>query len=474
MPIGFAGPLLRSSGMDEYRPLGALGQPAYLSHRKLVAALTPRLGPAAAHYLARPEIDETNRQVHWHAEIDGPVRRWADLPDEEQARFAPKVVEIRDGLLRFVDELEAREGVTRAESGFAHLVRQAVRSPGAETLYLVGDTPVLTLWGFEGGSSAFDTLTFNPVGVRAPALAPVAPVAAAAVTATRPWWHWLLLALLALLLLGLLFWALRGCEMVGDGRVVPERMPERVEERPPVEGVPDPALPRGATGPDAILVPRGDGTVEGVIAVPEGTLPDAGAVPGAEATPPEPPAAEPPAAEPPASEPPASDPPAPEQTPSEPPAPEQTPPEPPASEPPPAEPPPAEPAPQDQPLNLPPPDSPAAGPGSVGFLQGEWKSDGGLVDQSSGRPLDQRYRFDDQGQGQAVIRRADGSECQAAATATRTADGGLRIAEQGPLSCPDGSSYAPSVTECRPDTDGRTTCVGVNPDGSTYNVGISR
>ncbi|MBU2092074.1 MAG: hypothetical protein KKB63_16065, partial [Alphaproteobacteria bacterium] len=238
MPIGFAGPLLRSSGMDEYRPLGALGQPAYLSHRKLVAALTPRLGPAAAQYLARPEIDEANRQVHWHAEIDGPVRRWADLPEEEQARFAPRVVEIRDGLLRFVDELEAREGVTRAESGFAHLVRQAVRSPGAETLYLVGDTPVLTLWGFEGGSTSFDTLTFNPVGVRAPAMAPVAPVAAAAVTASRPWWHWLLLALLALLLLGLLFWLLRGCEMVGDGRVVPER----VEERPQV------ALPPGTTG----------------------------------------------------------------------------------------------------------------------------------------------------------------------------------------------------------------------------------
>lgn len=458
MPIGFAGPLLRSSGMDEYRPLGALGQPAYLSHRKLVAALTPRLGSAAAHYLARPEIDEANRQVHWHAEIDGPVRRWADLPEAEQARLAPKVVEIRDGLLRFVDELEAREGVTRAESGFAHLVRQAVRSPGAETLYLVGDTPVLTLWGFEGGSAPFDTLSFNPVGVRAPAMAPAAAPVAAVAAVGRPWWHWLLLALLALLLLGLLFWLLRGCEMVGDGRPAEER---------PVDTAPDPTLPPGSTGPDAILLPRGDGTVEGVIAVPEGTGPDAGpapgAVPGVEATPPEPPAAEPPAAEPPASEPPA-----PEQTP-----PEQTPPEPPASEPPPSEPPPPEP-PQDQPLDLPPPDSPAAGQGSVGFLQGEWKSDGGLVDQSSGRPLDQRYRFDDQGQGQAVIRRGDGSECQAPATASRTADGGLRIAEQGPLSCPDGSSYAPSVTECRPGADGRTSCVGVNPDGSTYNVGISR
>ena len=41
----------------------------------------------AASYLARPEIDQSGRRINWHAVVDGPVRRWVDLPPAEQAVF---------------------------------------------------------------------------------------------------------------------------------------------------------------------------------------------------------------------------------------------------------------------------------------------------------------------------------------------------------------------------------------------------
>ena len=76
--------------------------------------------------------------------------------------------------------------------------------------------------------------------------------------------------------------------------------------------------------------------------------------------------------------------------------------------------------------------------------------------------------------GEVVIRRQDGTQCRGPAKALRTDGGGVRIEESGPLACDDGSSFTPSVTECQPDTQGRAVCRGLNPDGSEYNVEITR
>lgn len=529
--MNLSGPLLRTSAHNEYRPLGVMGQPVYMNHRKIVAAVQSRLGADFTDYLARPEIDEASRRIHWHASVDGPVRRWDELSTEEQADATPKITGMRDGFLRFVEELEAREGDNRSEQGFAHLVRQALRSPGSETLYMVGDRPVLTLWGFEGDGAPFDTLTFAPVGGISPVTQPAETVTVATV-ATRPWWRWLLWLLLLLLLLALLGWALRYCgQLPEDMPFIDDRRTEEIRpaepEQPaePVEPV-KPVEPRYYRGPNGeVLVPGPDGTL---VPVPDGTVlppdigdlppadqyqPDDGALPGQDPAQPDVPA---PDGEPAPDEQPA--PPVPEDLPAE----ADTPPEPPVPEQPqeqgqpepeqpeqprqdqtqPEQPQPdqAEPEqpqpetqqpdqpqqdpsqdqPQDQPgdngqpLDVPPPGSPNAGNGGVGFMQGSWKSDGGLVDEKTGRPLDQRYNFDDQGEGEVIIRQGDGTECRGSASATRTPDGGLRITENGPVACGDGSVYTPSVTDCKPSANGRTICTGTNPDGSRYEVEVTR
>tara|TARA_R110002110_G_scaffold223626_2_gene437507 strand:- start:3036 stop:4589 length:1554 start_codon:yes stop_codon:yes gene_type:complete len=514
-----AGPLLLSSAFNEFRPLGVMGQPVHLNHGKIVAAIRARLGDDFTHYLARPEIDDSNRKIHWHAPVEGEVRRWSDLSGAEREATTPRVTEMRDGFLSFVNDLEGRDSGNRSDQGFAHLLRQSLKSPGQETLYLVGDQPVLTLWGFEGDGTPFDTLSFAAVGGALPVVAPVAatagvtvlPPATAAVS--RPWWRWLLWWLLFLLLLALLFWLLRSCGHL------PEDIPF-IDDNKPVEEQPlDPAQPDvrvnpdgTVTGPDgeAVVVPPAGGAT-GDLPPAEGQQPVDPAVtepekPGDMATDPavtEPPKPEGNTTDPdaPLDQPAAPEQPAePETAPEDPPKPDATE-EPPTPETPeeqakpedqtqepsapeqdqpqdkPADPPPADaPSPEEdgKPLEIPPAQSPEAGNGGVGFMHGEWKSDGGLVDETSGKPLDQRYRFDDKGEGEVIIRQGDGTQCRGGAKASRSADGGLRITETGPLACGDGSSYAPSVTECKPSASGKTICTGVNPDGSTYSVEVTK
>ena len=55
-----------------------------------------------------------------------------------------------------------------------------------------------------------------------------------------------------------------------------------------------------------------------------------------------------------------------------------------------------------------------------------------------------------------------------------TANGGVRIQDTGPVVCPDGTTYAPSVTQCERGKTGEATCTGVNKAGSTYHVEIAR
>lgn len=115
--------------------------------------------------------------------------------------------------------------------------------------------------------------------------------------------------------------------------------------------------------------------------------------------------------------------------------------------------------------------SDAATRGKVDFLEGLWRSQRGLVDNNTGEALTQYYRFDINGQGETIIRRADGSECRAPAVGSFQ-DGQLVLEEQGDLTCPDGRIYDRSHIQCVRTASGLTSCDGVNPDGSRYRVGL--
>ena len=449
------GAVLAADKANRYQALGALGQPVFQAHVQLKAAVAQRLGPQHAACFARPDRDPRDETVRWVADIPGPARRWTELDQGEQATLALNMEAMRAEFRGYIAELRAAppnpgpQGTT--PQAFAAMLEQALQIPGPDHLHVVGDQPIFSFWGFhQANAPGIEGLGLRPVPA-APAQAVAAPGATAA--AVAPWWQrlWWLLALLLLLLLLLASW------------LGPWGCADRIEPIGPVPeqpGTPDgKAVEPSPTG----VVPVVPGTTGPGIAVPAG--------PGATAPGPTPPA--PSQAEPPQAEPPKPQMPPEAQKPSEPPKPPESPnpTEPPKRpEPPPGQQPPATPPVPPKPMEIPPD---AAGRGDVGFLDGQWKSRRGLVDQLDGKPLEQFYRFDGQGKGETVVRRSDGVECKAPAEA-RFDGGKLTVEEKGSPTCPDGRSYGGSRTECERTATGVTVCRGVNPDGSGYRVGLDK
>jgi hypothetical protein len=200
MRVMRAGPLLAETRLDQFRPLGALGEPAYLAHARLVAALQGLGSADCARYFARPQPDGRGERLTWHAGMEGEVRPWARLSEEELRSATPRLLAIKQ---RLGDICAAREA-TDATDGFARLLRNACVAPGLEHLFLVDGQPVLTAWGFEAERPRFDTLQFVLPADEPQREAPM-PIAA------RRDWSWLRRLWwlpLAVLLAAAVFWLL--------------------------------------------------------------------------------------------------------------------------------------------------------------------------------------------------------------------------------------------------------------------------
>lgn len=494
------GPVLASDLVDKYQPLGAFGQPVYMSYVQLRATVAQKLGARHANYFAKPDRDPRNKSIHWISEVAGTARRWVDLSPEEQTRYALDLQALRSDFLRYLDELrrqgegpadskpaDGKRGDSKGAAAFASLLEEAMLVPDDSHLHFVGDQPVVSFWGFRNFSGqALDALRLAP---RRPAPAATAAPAQEGVglpfeTPRRSWWRWLPWALGLLLLLLLLLFGLYTC-LPDEDRAV--SFGEQSSEQPRYPG--QEVIQEGGFVDRALRYLGLGSAVEGDVTAPGGEVLTG---PGAEM------AAPPGAEQPPVAEQPAQDGSAPaleeapdqkagDQPSPEPPQPsdqnsakqDQPAPEPPQpnTEPPQERKPPPQPGPEqgqqdanDRSLQIPPD---AAKTGNTGFVGGEWRSDKGLIDQVTKQPLRQAYRFDPKGDGEVVIRRPDGVECRAAAQA-RMQGGQLSINELADPRCPDGRTFSRSKTECMRTPSGQTVCQGRNADGSTYRVGIER
>ncbi|PJK27722.1 SrfA family protein [Minwuia thermotolerans] len=485
------GPTLAEDRLDRYQPLGAFGQPVYQNHLQLQAALRQRLGAKYANFFAIPRMDSQGRTVSWISPVEGEPVRWSDLSEEDQVQRSLDLQVMKSEFDAYASELRAygKEGRDpRGAEAFVAVLDQALKTPDDGHLYFVGDQPVATFWGFrEEDAQPFETLTAAPRLARA-----AAPAAASGEAPERRglgflWW---LVPLLLLLLLALLLWWLwDDLPVVGGGDEAPaiERPLEDETEAPPPaeEGavVEDPdrtVIERDGVivdgEGDAVAVPGEGGEVipgedtavpgEGDAVAPEGAVADDGEG-GSTAEEAETPEEQPAPGEEAATE---------EQPPAEPEAPDaeegEAPPEggepetPPGREP-------AQPEGQTPDAGEPPAIPEGASDGSAGFMQGNWRSDSGLVDSQTRQKLTQEYNFDEEGRGEAVIRRADGVTCRAPAEAT-VRDGNLQVEELENLECSDGSSFKRSQTVCSRGDDGQVQCVGTDADGKTFKVDLNR
>lgn len=449
------GPLLNQDKLASYRPLGAFGRPVYESYLQIRNVLGTRLGSRYANYFARPNMDQGTGTVRWTADVEGPVRHWSEMPPEEQTRRALELETIRAGLEAYIRELRAAPEPAAGQKGespraFASLLEQAVTIPSARHLHFVGDQPVATFWGFQELSG--DGL--NALAMRPPAPAAVPPAATAATPLPGrrfPWWLlWLLLGLLILLALLYAWWRcwlpLPFLSCPAPAVVIEGTLPGQQPGTIPPDGVSTVVVPGGAVSGDGTVVPGGAADSSAPSA-DTATSPADGAKPPGDQNQPTQDEAKPPqdqAKSPDGDKPPPQD--------------QQKPPEKDAQTNPP------------KPLDIPPE---AASKGDVGFMDGQWRSGAGLVDQVDGKPLEQYYRFDKQGKGEVVVKRADGTECRAPAQAKFNGKN-LNVEELADVRCADGRTYGKSTTTCARDAKGNTICRGKNPDGTTYAVPVQK
>jgi hypothetical protein len=218
---------LARGGLAGLEAVTAFNAPVFESHIAITATIRQALGTDAARTFARPVFEGDT--IAWFTDAPGPIRAWADLSPAERDAREPLRRQLGESLDGLTDTLR-RQGANTQQGNLSHLIETARVVPGPEHLFLVGDCPVLTYWGFRRvsdlGLDPFGTeqLTFPP--------APLPP--------SSQRWPWLvLLAALALLGGGTWWWFSR----------VPPATPIVAPPHPPP---PAPELPKPLSEPPKV------------------------------------------------------------------------------------------------------------------------------------------------------------------------------------------------------------------------------
>jgi Mg-chelatase subunit ChlD len=210
--------LVTATHLSGLRPLGVGSQQVIDGYQQLVRVIEDRLGPRDAGLLARPERRPDPSWIDWHTAYQGPVTPLAELPPERRAAVELEVGQALSRLRSLAESLRSGDGSARF---FGEVLTRVAIIPGTDSIYLVGDHPVLVLWGFEAERRV--PAFVPPMAPEAPPLRPAAGVpaeamelsalGAASAAGRGGWmaalWRWLLLLLLLGLLILLL---LKSCE----------------------------------------------------------------------------------------------------------------------------------------------------------------------------------------------------------------------------------------------------------------------
>lgn len=200
--------LITSTRLVGVRPVGVENQRVIDIYRQLGSVIRSRLGAGHAELFARPERQTSGTAIDWHTDLEGEIRRLADLPPEQQAAIEAEVAAKTAAVHALGAELRTGEGGGRL---VGEMLQRAVVLPGRDSIFLVGDRPVLVLWGFEPEGEMPGCVPRLAPPPSAPARVVETAALAASSRMGRSWWRWLLLLLL-LALLGFLI--LKACEPV--------------------------------------------------------------------------------------------------------------------------------------------------------------------------------------------------------------------------------------------------------------------
>ena len=465
------------------------------SYAQLRAMLEKTLSPRHAMLFAEPAHDSAGASTDWYTAAQGAPVPLDRLSPEEKAKAGAAISSLASDVSQLASELMQSSEAPKNIRG--NILALALRYPDAGHLYMVGDQPVITCWGFDPGTLGAQPEDLVRLGsaMAAPPPLPGPAAAASAAPSGFGWLRALLFFLLGLLLLlGLLFLA---CLLFGPaGCVAPNSLPaDCTVLRQPFAGcVPAPASPppssnsTNSTRVDSGLVSSLTAEREKELSLrrqledlrrelqkraaecprvsPKTEPPKLAEGPKLQ----EPPAEKPPVPEP-APEPPAKEPELPAEV--EQPSPEEflptTPDEPEKPVAPRAEPK-QEKKPQEKPKPEPKPQKQARGEemripddarknNDVSFLEGCWNSETGLRSDRTREPIGVQYCFDANGHGTRTITKPQsGDRCVGSVRAKFDSSGRLRIDSDG-APCGKGGGFVPEQVDCS-SAGGKADCSG--------------
>jgi hypothetical protein len=114
-------------------------------HRELQTLIRRHLPGVAASVFALPVPCADGKTVDWYSDLPGQPTRLIDLPAARRAEMKAKLEERLNALRRLADALPTR---VKGSESIAAVLRAATRYPDDSHVYVIGDEPVLTLWGF--------------------------------------------------------------------------------------------------------------------------------------------------------------------------------------------------------------------------------------------------------------------------------------------------------------------------------------
>lgn len=446
-------------------------------YAQLSSMLAKALSPAHVLFFAEPVHDASGATTDWYTEAEGPLRSFTELPPEERERAEHRIASLATDVHRLAEKLQAGQDASAAMRG--SILELALRYPGPEHMYLAGDQPVLTNWGFGPGTQGAQPEDLMRLGLARsapgpgqpasaaaaphPAAAGAAPAAVALGAAVFPWWR-LLWAFLLGLLLALALWYLAGL-LFGPAACAlwPAPVPGCAPVAPPVRQEPehpeDHALVALMTAEQ-----EKERSLRRQLEELRRQLEERARLcvrtPAPEASAPEPPGDEPEMREEKPEEPPSLAELLPT-TPEPPPAPEPKPQ--PKPKPKPVEKPVEKPKKQARGEDLSIPES-AKKNNDMSFLEGCWDSDSGLFAQNTGEPITVQYCFDANGRGSRTIQKSRSNDrCVGSVRAKFDALGALHIDADG-AACGRGGGFVPQQVECTQGA-GSANCYGQERGG---------
>lgn len=189
---------------------------------------------------ARPAENTADGSIDWYSPVQGEPRRLGDLPPERERAARERLAHMGGEILRYAEELIHSHDPLKVTRG--NILKLALCYPDDSALYVVGDQPVFTCWGFGPGTPGVEAANLSRLAVpageaprgtaAAPASPPPAPPAPEKRGGAGCLW-WLLPFLLACALCFLLFTSFAGLPAPGGTALLYLPGPDFLAAPPP-------------------------------------------------------------------------------------------------------------------------------------------------------------------------------------------------------------------------------------------------